>query len=276
MCKFLAEFVFISTQLRDEYFYESESFRKAVGYLTLPPKRIPDGQTLSHEEWVAMNYYPQEERRAMIEAFDLLDLRLAEWAVSMDGDEDMKACSAPAEFAQRLWKFRMEAEKGTVKIFKAPLGQYVYRPHPFVFLAEMMRKKPIMPSKNLSYLPQMESPDSERDEPYERRSIGLQERICRGVELMVGDALSEGQSRRRVGSEGQIAQENEALRRVRACGDKGLRGFVAQVLREPKWQFADGHPNTDEGRQRCYNRVYALMKPLRRAKSSSRRFPESS
>jgi len=69
------------------------------------------------------------------------------------------------------------------------------------------------------------------------------------------------------GTAGEIAQENEVLRRVRMNGDRGLRGFVAQVLRETKWQFRDGHPNTDVGRRRCYNRVYSLMNPLRRSKT---------
>jgi len=266
MCKFLAEYVFIATQLHDIYMYESKPFRQAVGYLLLAPKRIPSGQTLSDEEWVAMNYYNESERAAMAEAFELLDLRLAEWAVSLDGDEDVLVSSEPAVFAKKIWEFRMKAENGLVKIFKAPLGRYVYRPHPFTCLSEMMKSKPILPKQDVAYLPQFAA-DNQEGESFEQASLRYQARMCRGVELMVGEALADDQPRRRVGTAGEVAQENEILRRVRLSDGKGLRGFVAQVLREAKWQFADGHVSTAEGRQRCYNRVYALLNPLRRVKS---------
>lgn len=262
MCKFVAEYVFIATQLRDGHFFEDKYFRMGIGFLLLPPKRIPSGQIVNDEEWDEMQYYTAGECQSMTESFEYLDLRLAEWAISQNGDEQGEAQSAEERLAQEIWRFRTNVEKGSVAIFKSPLGKQMFRSYPLEVLSKLMPKKAILPREDVSYLPIMSDPESE----YRERSLDLQERTCRGIERMVSDAASDGQARARVGTAGEVAQENEVLGRVRANGDKGLRGFVAQVLREAKWQFADGHPNTDVGRQRCYNRVYALMNPLRRSK----------
>jgi len=156
--------------------------------------------------------------------------------------------------------------------FFAEVKSLVRRPSETVFVSvhDAMQPLAVRSDKGLqqdvAYLPQL-AEGEQTGESFEQASLRYQARMCRGFELMVGEALADDQPRRRVGTEGEVAQENEVLRRVRLSDGKGLRGFVAQVLREAKWQFADGHASTAEGRQRCYNRVYALLNPLRRVKS---------
>ena len=82
--------------------------------------------------------------------------------------------------------------------------------------------------------------------------------------MLAQDALADEPGLSRVGTGGEIKQENEVLRRYNANGKKGLRGLVALVLRHPDWQFRDGHPNEERGRKRCYSRVYEILHPARR------------
>jgi len=129
-------------------------------------------------------------------------------------------------------------------------------------LAEMMTKKPIFPSSDQEESPPVAGDSSRRSDKIEKAVVDS----AKCLRILAGEAICDGQARTRVGTDDEILQENEVVRRVNANGGRGLRGFVAQVLREEKRQLRGGHANTEAGRQRCYNRVYAMLKPRQRSK----------
>lgn len=259
MCRTLADYVFVATQTQDANMHTGMLFRKGIGFLMLPPKRVPKGKVLNDAEWMRMHYYPKDEEMSMTAALSDLGSRLLEWSSAMQGNEDSSLTGeADVPFARFIWDLHKNVFKGRFSVFKNVLGATEFRPALFLAMGEHMPQPPIRPSEDEEYVAQT------KDDDYDEEMMNLHRRIANGIELMASEAVSDGQARRRVGSDGEIRQENEIVNRYRANGERGLRGFVAQVLREPNWQFADGHTNTDEGRARCYNRAYALIHPFRR------------
>ena len=260
MCDLLSEYVFIAIQLQDDNMHQSEEFRKAIGYLIMPPKRAPQGMLLEEDEWMMIKYYVPDEVAKMNLGYGRLVQRLAEWAADRGGDEECEVTSGKESFARSVWRFYLEYERNGMAIFKTPFAKPQFRPYPFEWLVGCGGIRVIKPSVEVGSVdPMVEDRDAYREETLE-----CLRRTAAATEMIAGDAIAEGQSRKRVGTPGEVEQENEILRRVRANGGKGLRGFTVTVLNNAQWQFRDGHAPDPQSVARCYNRCYALLHPARR------------
>ena len=205
-------------------------------------------------EWDRLVYCSQQEVLDVSRAFNMLLYRFREWAQLLDGDE------ADGEvFPKNVWQLlnNFEGEE----IFKGVCGHKVLRLKFFRDLERCMRA-PIQAPQDQDFMPDVENEEDVRQD--KRLELEYLSRIAANSDILASDSLSSGQARARVGTAGEISQEDEIIKRYRANGERGLRGFVAAVLRESGWQLRDGHRNTAKGRQKCYSRVYEILHPSRR------------
>lgn len=270
MCMTAVEYLNLATQLRDDRMQDSDIFRKVVGYLMLPPKRVPDGMYLEKEKWNRVIYYSPQEVQDMTLSMENLRQQLRQWVMACGGDEPLDADETEnPPFAARIWPD--VRDMNSARQFKDNEGRKMFCRKYLNFLKNQMDAKPLCPPSSFVYMGDMGA-EAEGDDPSRQaETVGLLQRIEQNTaesaacaRLTAADVMADSPSRKRVGTDSEIAQENEVYRRVKENGFRGLRRIVANVLSLPQWQFRDGHPNTDKGRAKCYSRVYEQMHPTRR------------
>lgn len=256
ICRAFNDYLRILCYQRREDPRTDESVRKIVGYLCEPPKRVPRLSELSESEWDRVFYYSASEIEAMKRALVLPKTRVREYALMVRGD-----------FSRKFDRFfsSMEIERLFVRVDE----RYTFNPEFFRELMDVFSDGVLTPSSDFA-----SGADAEVEVSADERSVRALEEIAEYSRISAGCAkaqltelYSDGQVKTRTGTPGEVAQENEVLRRIGPDPKgKNVKGLCAQVIRETALVYGDGYRNDPKDVTRCYNRVYALLYPLRRRK----------
>lgn len=258
ICRAFNDYLRILCYQRREDPRTDECVRKIVGYLCEAPKRVPRLSELSEAEWDRVFYYSAAEIESMKRTVALPKTRVREYALMVRGD-----------FSGKLESFfsTMAVDRLFVRVDE----RYTFNPEFFRDLMDIFPDGVLTPSSDFAggALPEVEVSADERSAraleelvEYSRISAGC-------AQAQLSELYADGQVKKRIGTPGEIAQEDEALRRIGPDPkETNVKGVCAQVIRETALVYRDGYRNNPKDVTRCYNRVYALLNPLRRRKTS--------
>lgn len=241
--------------------FRDEIFCRAMGYLSQSPKLkrsrdrpIDDFLTVTEVE--RLNRYFKE-----------LLLDLEEWLSRNRFDEaDRFPDEASASFERKVLLLVQQAIKDEISLTKHISRGDLFCP---VFFEKLERELPckfVLPDELDRVLADMGGP-SANEESDREETRRFHENVLAGISILASDALTSGSTHSRPGTAGERAQEDEVISRYKSGRYGSLSAAVAAVLRDPSFVVTDGYPNTQPGRRKCYNRVYALLHPFRRRKS---------